>query len=175
MFSESTPRRRLPRRAWIAGAAAAALAVPGAVYGLTAHHGSTPRPVRVGAGLATGTDFHAYVSAIGNNLAEFDTTSGAFLADLSLRDSIGSTVLDSPFGVAATPDGSQVFVADQGKSNVLAVATATNTLTQIELGGGPPPGTTTAPLPANPLSSASFPESRSNKRTRPPSARKAGE
>jgi YVTN family beta-propeller protein len=77
------------------------------------------------------------VSAIGNNLVEFDTTSGSLLAEVNVpRNTVGSAVLDSPFGIAATPDGSQVFVADEGKYNVVAIDTATSASTDIELGGG---------------------------------------
>lgn len=107
--------------------------------------------------LAT-TDYRAYVSSIEKRGYEFDTTSGKRLGGITLRDSIGSTVLDSPSGIAATPDGSQVFVADEGKSSVLAINTATNKSTQIELGGNPPPGTTTTPIPANVLSGGGFPQ-----------------
>ncbi|MBO0728009.1 MAG: beta-propeller fold lactonase family protein [Acidimicrobiaceae bacterium] len=138
-MSADPTRRRLPRRAWAAAIAVAALSVPGAVYGLTAHPGSAPRTVEVGASAAStpGTDYHAYVTAIGNNLVEFDTASGSLLALLNVpRNPVGSAVLDSPIGIAATPDGSQVFVADEGKYNVLAVNTTTNASTDIELGGG---------------------------------------
>jgi YVTN family beta-propeller protein len=143
-----------------AAVAAAAIVVPGALSGLTAHHASPPRTAQAHglAAAATGTDYHVFVSSVENEVAEFDSASGKLLAGLGLRDSIGSTVLDSPIGIAATPDGSQVFVADEGKSNVLAVNTATGSPTEIELSGNPPPGLATAPLPAGPLASAGFPE-----------------
>jgi YVTN family beta-propeller protein len=34
-----------------------------------------------------------------------------------------------PWGVAVTPDGSKVYVANQGSNNVAVIATATNTVT----------------------------------------------
>lgn len=163
MSSETTPRPRLQRRAWAAGlavAAMAAMAAAGAFYGHAANHPGSPATVKAGAPLVagTGTDYHAYVASIENAVYEFDTASGSLLAGVTLCDAICSTVIDSPSGIAATPDGSQVFVADEGKSNVVAIDTATNTPTEIELGGGPPPGTTTTPRPANALSSGAFPE-----------------
>jgi YVTN family beta-propeller protein len=115
------------------------------VYSLNVDRGNASsaaeaHAVKAGAILSapTGADFHAYVTAIGNNLVEFDTTSGALLAAVNVpRNSVGSAVLDSPDGIAATPDGSQVFVADEGKYNVLAVDPATNTSKAIEVGAFP--------------------------------------
>jgi YVTN family beta-propeller protein len=165
MSAELAPRPRPARRALAAGAAAIAIAaiaiaVPVAVHGLTAHRASVPRTLKARSPLAatTGTDYHVYVASIGNEVFEFDTASGSILDGITLRDSIGSTVLDSPYAIAATPDGSQVFVADEGKTNVLAINTATNATTQIELGGGPPPGETTTPIQPGALSSAGFPQ-----------------
>ncbi|HEX6453628.1 MAG TPA: beta-propeller fold lactonase family protein [Trebonia sp.] len=140
MSSEPTPHRRLPRLAWV-GVAVAGLAVSGAgaAYGLTADR-SAPRTLKAetSATIGTGTDYHAYVTAIDNNLVEFDTASGSLLSLVDVpRDSRSSTVLDSPIGIAATPDGSQVFVADQGKYNVLVLNPATNTSKPINVGAFP--------------------------------------
>ena len=140
MSAEPTPRRHRPRRAWAAGVAVAALAIPGAAYGLSGDNGSAPHTqnAETSALTATGADFHAFVTAISNNLVVFDTTSGSLLAAVSVpRNSVGSAVLDSPMGIAATPDGSQVFVADEGKYNVLAVNPATGAPTDIEVGAFP--------------------------------------
>jgi YVTN family beta-propeller protein len=140
------PRHRQPRRAWAAEAtgvavvAVAALAVPAAVHGLTAHHGHSPTATAAlaPAATSTATDYHAYVTAYGNILVEFDTTSGKLLNEINVpREPDGTAVLDSPFGDAATPDGSQVFVADEGKYNVDAIDTATSTPTEIEVGAFP--------------------------------------
>jgi YVTN family beta-propeller protein len=140
MAAEPTPGYRQPRRVWAVGAAVAILAVPGAVYGLTAHHGGprTTAAVEVLDAAPTATDYHAYVTAYGNILVEFDTASGKLINEVNVpRETDGTAVLDSPFGDAATPDGSQVFVADEGKYNVDAIDTLTNTPTEIEVGGFP--------------------------------------
>ncbi len=43
-----------------------------------------------------------------------------------------------PFGVAVTPDGSKVYVANDGSSTVSVIATATNTVTAtIPVGSSP--------------------------------------
>src|SRR5207249_12237544 len=50
-----------------------------------------------------------------------------------------------PFGVAVTPDGAHVYVANQGGGNVSVIATASNTVTATVTVGVSPTGVVVTP------------------------------
>jgi len=156
----ATRRRRIARLSWIAGAVVVVLATPAAAFGiahgLSPDHGTTPvntpqSPVKFQAGRHssvgrtssgnTPSDYEAYVAlAGGSSVAEVSVATDTIVAD--------SISADTAEGVAVTPDGSQLFVAQTGQYSVVAVDLATGAKTNIEVGAYPqdvavsPDGTT---------------------------------
>jgi YVTN family beta-propeller protein len=145
----SAPGRSRRRVAIIAAATAAGLVALGVPVTTLALTGGPSRPaapivnrpehavkLRLGHQATTkhaalgGTDYHAYVAVAGGSLvAEADTATDSFIAE--------NISADTTEGVAVTPDGSQVFAAETGQYDVVAVATATGTETPIEVGAYP--------------------------------------
>jgi YVTN family beta-propeller protein len=76
---------------------------------------------------------NAYVT----NFNNADTVSVVATASNTVTATI--TVGSEPYGVAATPDGTKVYVANNGSGTVSAIATASNTMTgsPIIVGNGP--------------------------------------
>jgi len=144
--------RRLIRIAWVTGIAAVALAVPVTAFGLSgAFSTHTPRanapehvdnyqvgrqsdillkPTASGVHAATALDYYGYVSlASDGEIAKIDVNSDTILSYF--------TGIDTTEGVAVTPDGSQVFGAETGQYDVVAVDTGTGAKTYIEVGAYP--------------------------------------
>lgn len=150
-----TPRRLGRRRATIVAAATAAgLVVIGApitamaLTGTFAGHGTpaanapvasagwTSRTALTKAALtaiskAAGPDpdYYAYVAAsTGDEVVEVNVAAAAIVGEIST---------DTADGVAATPDGSELYIADTGQYYVLAANPATGAETKIEVGPYP--------------------------------------
>jgi len=144
--------RRIIRLSWMAAIAVVALAVPAGAYGV-AHgfitHGnrpvnSPPSAIKYQVGrhsvvshagssvraATSGTGYDAYVALAGGySIAEVDVST-----DTIISDSISA---DTPEGVAVTPDGSQIFVAETGQYQVIAVNPTTLAETPIFVGAYP--------------------------------------
>jgi YVTN family beta-propeller protein len=148
------PRRRLAIAAGATAAAITVIGVPAAAFGLTGALGHGPAanaPMSTikyhtgnaakitgsaatsgikSAASAASTDYHAYVALAGAySIAEVDVASDTILAD--------SISADSPEGVAVTPDGATVYVAETGQYQVIAVNASTGTETPITVGPYP--------------------------------------
>jgi YVTN family beta-propeller protein len=129
-------RRRLVTIASVAAATALVVGAPAAVFGLadSSHAGGDAAPARSGqrsqslSASADPTDYHAYVAAATGEVIEADVATGSVIGEISAN---------SPEGVAATPDGSQLFIAQTGQYSVVAVNTATKAQTTIEVGPYP--------------------------------------
>jgi YVTN family beta-propeller protein len=143
-------RRRAVRLWWIAGIAAVLVVAPAAAYGSgafithgvkTANIPQSANKLRAGdrftlkreTGLKAadaGTDYTAYVAAAGGyEVVGVDVAT----------DTVLSPVLDAdtPEGVAVTPDGSQVFIAETGQYDVIAANPTTGAETPIYVGPYP--------------------------------------
>ena len=149
------PTRTGSLRAGTAAAALAVIGVPAAAFGLTGALGHGPaanapmsaikfhpgNAARSAAGSTAGStvkpaasaaaaDYHAYVALAGGySVAEVDVASDTILAD--------SISADSPEGVAVTPNGGTVYVAEAGQYQVIAVNASTGTETPITVGPYP--------------------------------------
>src|SRR5580704_2037306 len=148
-----TRRRRVVRLSWTAGLAALALAVPAGAYGIaggftspggrpvnapqhsagyragqrfTLKHASAVKHTNAGTGAA---DYTAYVAAAGGfEVVKVDVSTDTILKTFSA---------DTPEGVAATPDGSQLLSADTGQYHVVATNPSTGAETPIYVGPYP--------------------------------------
>ena len=96
----------------------------------TGQHSTVKNSTVKNSAAAPAADYHGYVALAGGfSIAEVDVAT-----DTILSDSISA---DSPSGVAVTPDGSQIFVAETGQYHVIAVNAATGKETPIEVGPYP--------------------------------------
>jgi YVTN family beta-propeller protein len=143
-------RWRAARLWWIAGIAAVLVVAPAAAYGSGAFitHGvktaNTPQSVStVKAGekftlkretglraADAGTDYTAWVARAGG----YDVVPVDVATDTVLSPVFDA---DTPEGVAVTPDGSQVFIAETGQYDVIAANPATGAETPIYVGPYP--------------------------------------
>lgn len=73
-------------------------------------------------------DYLAYLSAAVGTVYAIDTATGTIKAQWGL---------DSPQGITATPDGSQVYATQTGQYSVVAIDTATSQTTQVTVGAYP--------------------------------------
>src|SRR5688572_16688052 len=67
------------------------------------------------------------------------------VVDSATNSVVGSFGVDSPFGVAFTPDGSRAYVTSFFSNYVAAVDTATNTILATIPSGGSPSGVVVTP------------------------------
>jgi YVTN family beta-propeller protein len=141
-------RRRVVRLIWAGGIALAIVGVPVGALAAGAfgpsHGRATANAAQSGARLQVGSkstvhlgnaadpgqDYYGYVALAGPGaVARIDVNT-----DTILSESISA---DTAEGVAVTPDDSQVFVAETGQYDVVAVNTSTDKETPVEVGPYP--------------------------------------
>jgi YVTN family beta-propeller protein len=150
-------RRPIARAARVGGIVLVVVAVPVTAFGLSGGFTSSPNTganapehidtyqigqqpaISLGTASTAGasgttadpaTDYYGYVALAGNgDIAKIDVNTDTIL---SL-----TAGFDTTEGVAVTPDGTQVFGAETGQYDVIALNTATGTTTPIEVGPYP--------------------------------------
>jgi phospholipase C len=87
---------------------------------------------------ASGTSFAYVPGIVGGSVAIFDTSTYALASAITA----GTT---NPYGVAATPDGSEVWVTESGTNTVSVISTSTNEITGTVVVGVYPHGVAITP------------------------------
>ena len=95
-----------------------------------ANTGTTPVTATITATPVNVSSYAYIANSLSNNVSVINTVTNTVIATIP----VGS----SPYGVAASPDGSKVYVSNSGSNNVSVISTATNALTgMIPVGTSP--------------------------------------